>query len=165
MTTASSAAAVGIRQARLACKLESHRGRNCIFGGSPAGKHRSGPWASVIPRFKRRCSDRDGNTRWKSKAGRSGKGSCTDCRTVLYASPNHKLENFNERQRLVSPVDFRGPHIKLIMGASFRLRIASYSVRSACMGSITAARRAGMNPAVVAQSPSTKVAPTSASGS
>src|SRR5439155_16836473 len=44
--------------------------------------------------------DRDGNTRSKSKAGRSGKGSCTDCRTVLYASPNHKLENFNERYRL-----------------------------------------------------------------
>src|SRR5437016_2487811 len=58
------------------------------------------PWASAIPRFKRRCSDRDGNTRSKSKAGRSGKGSCTDCRTVLYASPNHKLENFNERYRL-----------------------------------------------------------------
>jgi hypothetical protein len=33
----------------------------------------------------------------KSKAGRSGKGSCIDCRTVLYASPNHKLENFDER--------------------------------------------------------------------
>jgi hypothetical protein len=58
----------------------------------------------AIPRFKRRCSDRNGNTRSKSKAGRSGKGSCTDCRTVLYASPNHKLENFNERNRLVTEV-------------------------------------------------------------
>src|SRR5260370_37109549 len=54
------------------------------------------------PRFKRRCSDRDGNTRSKSKAGRSGQGSCTDCRTVLYASPNHKFENFNERYPLFS---------------------------------------------------------------
>jgi hypothetical protein len=53
-------------------------------------------WASAIPRFKRRCSDRDGDTRSKSKAGRSGKGSSTDCSTVLSASPNHKLENFNE---------------------------------------------------------------------
>ena len=39
--------------------------------------------------------------RWEheieSKAGRSGKGLCTDCRPVLYASANHKLENFNER--------------------------------------------------------------------
>jgi hypothetical protein len=48
--------------------------------------------------------------RWEheieSKAGRSGKGSCTDCRTVLYASPNHNLETFNERfYRLVSTVD------------------------------------------------------------
>ena len=43
--------------------------------------------------------------RSKSKAGRSGKGSCTDCRTVLYASPNHKLENFNERYRLISSTD------------------------------------------------------------
>ena len=38
--------------------------------------------------------------RWEheieKQAGRSGKGSGTDCRTVLYASPNHKLENFNE---------------------------------------------------------------------
>src|SRR5437667_12007086 len=49
--------------------------------------------------------DRDGNTRSKSKAGRSGKGSCTDCRTVLYASPNHKLENFNARYRLIATVD------------------------------------------------------------
>jgi hypothetical protein len=48
--------------------------------------------------------------RWEheieSKAGRSEKGSCTDCRTVLYASPNHNLETFNERfYRLVSTVD------------------------------------------------------------
>jgi hypothetical protein len=42
---------------------------------------------------------------------------------------------------------------------------ANYSVRSACMGSIDAARRAGMNPAAVAQSPSTRVALTSATGS
>src|ERR1700687_3101284 len=60
------------------------------------------PWASAIRRFKRRCSDRDGNTRSKSKAGRCGKGSCTDCRTVLYANPNHKLENFDERHGLLS---------------------------------------------------------------
>src|ERR1019366_3041489 len=60
------------------------------------------PWASAIPRFKRRCSDRDGNTRSNSKAGRSGEGSCADCRTVLYASPNHKFENFNERYRLLT---------------------------------------------------------------
>ena len=63
------------------------------------------PWASAIPRFKRRCSDRDGHTRSKSKAGRSGNGSCTDCRTVRFASPNHKLENFNERYRLLAEVD------------------------------------------------------------
>jgi hypothetical protein len=60
------------------------------------------------PRFKRRCLERDGITRSKSKAGRSGKGSCTDCRTVLYARPNHKLENINEPYGLiVTPtVDF-----------------------------------------------------------
>src|ERR1017187_5525800 len=104
MTTASSAAAVGIRQARLACKLESH-GDGTAFCWVPKPANIGvRPWASAIPRFKRRCSDRDGNTRSKSKAGRSGKGSCTDCRTVLYASPNHKLENFNERNRLVSTV-------------------------------------------------------------
>src|SRR5260370_4174098 len=74
------------------------------------------------PRFKRRCSDRDGNTRSKSKAGRSGKGSCTDCRTVLYASPNHKLENFNERYRLFSPIIYEnwccGPVISPVRFAS-----------------------------------------------
>src|ERR1039458_8836111 len=105
MTTASSAAAVGIRQARLACKLESHGDGTAFFWVPKPANVGVRPWASAIPRFKRRCSDRDGNTRSKSKAGRSGKGSCTDCRTVLYASPNHKLENFNERYRLFTTVD------------------------------------------------------------
>src|SRR6266852_3174615 len=81
------------------------RGRNRIFLGSQAANIGVRPWASAIPRFKRRCSDRDGNTRSKSKAGRSGKGSCTDCRTVLYESPNHKLENFNERYRLMTSTE------------------------------------------------------------
>src|ERR1035438_2159531 len=105
MTTASSAAAVGIRQARLACKLESHGDGAAFFWVPKPANVGVRPWASAIRRFKRRCSDGDGNTRSKSKAGRSGKGSCTDCRTVLYASPNHKLENFNERNRLIASVD------------------------------------------------------------
>ena len=49
--------------------------------------------------------------RWEHEIEKQGwpfwKGSCTDCRTVLYASPNHKLENFNERYRLISAVMIR----------------------------------------------------------
>jgi hypothetical protein len=41
----------------------------------------------------------------------------------------------------------------------------TYSVRSACIGSIEAARRAGMNPAALAHSASIKIASASASGS
>ncbi len=67
-----------------------------FFGRSEPANVGIRPRVSAIPRFKRRSSDRDGNTRSKSKAGRSGKGSCTGCRTVLYASPSHQLENFSE---------------------------------------------------------------------
>jgi hypothetical protein len=81
------------------------RGRNRISLGSQASKRRSKTMGISNPEIQKRCSDRDGNTRLKSEAGRSGEGSCTDCRTVLYASPNHKLENFNERKRLITEVD------------------------------------------------------------
>ena len=96
MTTASRAAAVGITVSSARVQARITRGRQHFWSSKPANVGVI-PWASAIPRFKRRCSDRDGNTRLKSKPGRSGKGSCTDCRTVLYASPNHKLENFDER--------------------------------------------------------------------
>jgi len=41
----------------------------------------------------------------------------------------------------------------------------NYSVLSACMGSIDAARRAGIKPATIAQTPSIKAASISATGS
>jgi hypothetical protein len=94
---ASSTGAVGNTVSSARVQARNHTGTEPHFLGLQAANVGVRPWASAIPRFKRRCSDRDGNTRLKSKAGRSGKGSCTDCRTVLYASPNHKLENFDER--------------------------------------------------------------------
>src|SRR5437016_1160434 len=62
------------------------RGRNRIFWVPKPADIGVRPWASAIPRFKRRCSDRDGNTRSKSKAGRSGKGSCTDMQAQITKS-------------------------------------------------------------------------------
>src|ERR1700690_3067393 len=50
------------------------RGRNRIVWVPKPANVGVRPWASAIPRFKRRCSDRDGNTRLKNEAGRSGKG-------------------------------------------------------------------------------------------
>jgi hypothetical protein len=47
----------------------------------------------------------------------------------------------------------------LVLGASF------HSDRSACIGSMTAARRAGINPAIMAQAASRNTAPPRISGS
>jgi len=80
------------------------RGRNRIFLGSQASKHRSKTMGISNPEIQKKVFGPRWEPRSKSKAGRSGKGSCTDCRTVLYASPNHKLENFNERYRLLSAI-------------------------------------------------------------
>ncbi len=54
-------------------QARNHTGTEPHFLGSQSNKRRSGPWASAIRRFKRRCLERDGNTRPKNKAGRGGK--------------------------------------------------------------------------------------------
>ena len=53
-------------------------------------------WESAIQRFKRRCLGRDGSTKWKNKAGRSGKSLSIGCSLVRYASPRHKLKSLND---------------------------------------------------------------------
>jgi hypothetical protein len=53
-------------------------------------------WESAIQRFRRRCLDRDGSTRWKNKAGRSGKNLSTGCSLARYASPRDEVRNLND---------------------------------------------------------------------
>ena len=51
----------------------------------------------MIQRFKKECSDPDGNMKSKNKPGRSGKGSSIACNAARYVSTRSKAEKLNER--------------------------------------------------------------------
>ena len=51
---------------------------------------------SAIQKFKRRCLDFDGNTKWKSKAGHCGNDLSIVFSAVQFADRKFQAEKFNE---------------------------------------------------------------------
>ena len=65
-------------------------------------------WGSAIQRFRKKCSDLDGNTRSKSKVGLSGEGSFIVGNDAQFASPRHKIEKVKTRKCLISSTAKQG---------------------------------------------------------